>query len=460
MRYDLCVRNARIVDERGTWRGAIAIRDGRVAALFADEPDGPADEIIDARGLPVLPGLVDIHVHFNEPGRADWEGFECGSMGAAAGGMTTVVDMPLNNFPAVVDGQTLAAKAAALSGRSLVDYLLWGGLVTDNVDTLGDQDAYGIPGYKAFMSNSAIDDFPAAGDGVLYEGLRHAAASGKLVAVHAESETLTAHYTARLRAAGRIDRRAWLESRPPLAELEAIGRALLLARAAGARLHIVHVSLAEGVDLVDAARQAGQQVSCETCPHYLTLDEDDFLAIGPRAKCAPPLRSRANVEALWQRVLQGKLDLIASDHSPCPTADKLRGEDDIWQAWGGISGVQLLLPLLLEEGVHRRGLSLPLLARLTSANPARLLGLYPRKGSLQPGADADLTIVDPGQEWTVSAGALFARHQHTPYEGRRLHGRVIATLVRGLVVYKDGEIVTPPGHGRLLAAASLPRSND
>jgi allantoinase len=449
MPYDLCIVNALLADETGVWPGALGIRGGAIAAVFADAPDAAADETIDAAGKLVLPGLVDAHVHFNEPGRAEWEGFACGSSGAAAGGITTVVDMPLNNHPAAVDGPTLAAKRAALEGRSLIDYLLWGGLVTDNVATLSEQDAAGAAAYKAFMSNSGIDDFAAVTDGVLLDGLRHAASVGKLVAVHAESEALTSYLTAQIRRTGRTDRRAWCDSRPPLAEAEAIGRALLLARAAGARLHVVHVSTAAGIDLVNAARAAGQKVSCETCPHYLTLDEEDFVAIGPAAKCAPPLRPRAEVEALWERVLAGNVDLIASDHSPCPTEDKHRGDDDIWAAWGGIAGVQLLLPLLLDEGVHRRDMPLPMLVRLTSTNPARLFGLHPRKGSLRPGADADLAIVDPNEEWTVRAEDLFAQHKHSPYLGRKLRGRVHATLVRGKVVYRDGQIVAPVGYGRL-----------
>jgi allantoinase len=451
--YDLCITNARIVDEHDEFYGAIGIRDGRIAALLAGAPDTPATQTLDAGGRVVLPGLIDAHVHFNEPGRTDWEGFECGSMGAAAGGVTTVIDMPLNNYPAVVNSATLAAKRAALEGRSVVDYLLWGGLVSDNVAQLAQQDAAGAVAYKAFMSNSGIDDFAAVSDGVLLDGLRHAAGSGKLVAVHAESEALTAHLTVQLRTDGRNDRRAWLESRPPFTEVEAIGRALLLAREARARLHIVHVSTAAGIDLVDAARRAGQPATCETCPHYLALDEDDFVAIGPAAKCAPPLRPRAIVEALWQRVLAGQVDTIGSDHSPCPTADKRRGDDDIWAAWGGISGVQAMLPLLLDQGVHKRGMPLPLLARLTSANPARLFGLYPRKGSLRPGADADLAIVDPDAEWTLRAADLFARHKHSPYDGRRLRGQVLATLVRGQVVYRDGAIVARPGYGQFIPVA-------
>lgn len=452
MHYDLLVHNALIVDEAGCWRGALAVSNGKVAALFGDASAAAvtADQRIDAAGMAVLPGLVDAHVHFNDPGRADWEGFTCGSMGAAAGGVTTVIDMPLNNDPAAVDGATLAAKRAAISGRSLVDYALWGGLVTDNVARLAEQGAAGAIAYKAFMCNSGIDDFAAVTDGVLLEGLRHAASAGKLVGVHAESEALTSHFTAQLHAAGRTDRRAWLEARPPLAELEAIGRALLLARAAGARLHVVHVSTPEGVDLVHAAQKQGQQVTCETCPHYLALDEEAFIAIGPAAKCAPPPRPQASVEALWQRVLAGAVDLIASDHSPCPSVDKQRGEQNIWQAWGGITGVQTMLPILLSEGVHRRGMALELLTQLTAAHPARLFGLYPTKGSLRIGADADIAIVDLNAEWTVQTDALFARHKHTPFDGRRLRGRVRMTFVRGRLVYHNGAIVAAAGHGRVV----------
>lgn len=450
MSYDLVITNGLIVTEDGVLRGSVGVREGRIAAIGADMPDESAEQTIDAGGRVVLPGLIDGHVHFNEPGRSEWEGFGTGSMSAAAGGVTTVVDMPLNSAPAAVDGATLGAKRAALEGRSLVDYMLWGGLVTDNVAQLAEQDVAGAAAYKAFMSNSGIDDFAAVTDGVLLDGLRHAARSGKFVAVHAESEALTSYLTAQIRAAGRSDRRAWLDSRPPLAEHEAIQRALLLARAADARLHIVHVSTAAGIDMVDAARRAGQSATCETCPHYLALDDADFERIGPDAKCAPPLRPRAEVEALWQRVLAGAVDVIGSDHSPCPTADKRRGDADIWAAWGGISGIETMLPLMLDEGVHKRGMSLPLLAALMSANPARLFGLYPRKGALRPGADADLTIVDLDAEWTVRAADLRARHKHSPYDGLRLRGRVQMTLLRGQAIYRDGAIVGEPGYGQFI----------
>ncbi|GAB4192451.1 MAG: allantoinase [Roseiflexaceae bacterium] len=453
MTYDLWISNALIVEEHGVWRGNIGVRNGLITTLTTAEPDGPTAELLDAGGRPVLPGLIDVHVHFNQPGRTEWEGFTTGSMAAAAGGVTTVIDMPLNCAPAIIDGVTLHNKIAALEGQSLVDYALWGGLVEDNVAQLAGQDTAGALAYKAFMSNSGIDDFVSVSDGVLLAGLAHAAHSGRLVAVHAENDALTAYLAAQLRAQGRIDRRAWLESRPPLAEVEAISRALLLARHTGARLHIVHVSTPEGIDLVQQARAAGQPVTCETCPHYLVLDEEDFEAIGPVAKCAPPLRPRAAVEGLWQRLLSGEIDLVASDHSPCPTTDKTRGADDIWAAWGGISGVQTMLPLLLHEGVHRRGMPLPLLARLTSANPARIFGLAPSKGSLRPGADADCVILDPDVEWEVTPQALHARHSHSPFLGWRLRGCVRTTLVRGQVVYDQGMFRVQPGHGRLLLPA-------
>jgi allantoinase len=451
--YDLCITNALLIDEDGAWQGGLGVRDGKIVARFEGEVACHADRMIDAGGLPLLPGLVDAHVHFNEPGRTDWEGFTHGSMAAAAGGVTTVIDMPLNSAPAVVDETTLLAKAQAIAGHSLVDYALWGGLVTNNVAHLAEQEAAGAVAYKAFMSLSGIDDFPAVTDGVLLDGLCYAATVDALVAVHAESEALTSHLTAQLRAQGRIDRRAWLESRPPVAELDAIIRALLLAREAKARLHVVHVSIADGVDAVQQARSMGLSVTCETCPHYLVLDEEDFVRIGPDAKCAPPLRSRMMVEELWQRVLAGQVDTIGSDHSPCPTADKRRGDANIWSAWGGISGVQTMLPLLLDEGVAKRDMPLPLLVKLTAANPARLFGLYPRKGTLRVGADADLVIVDPDAEWTVQPNDLFSRHSHSPYVGRTLRGRVQTTLVRGQVVYHAGKIVGEAGHGRWIVPA-------
>jgi allantoinase len=286
---------------------------------------------------------------------------------------------------------------------------------------------------------------------VLYAGLRTAQALGNLVAVHAENEWVTSLLGEELRAAGRTDRAAWYESRPPSTELEAIQRAIYWAGVTGGRLHIVHVTLAAGMRAAQAAKANGVNVTVETCPHYLYFDETDFVRLGPAAKCAPPLRSRDEVEALWQCVLDGKVDTVASDHSPCPWADKAPGLENIWQAWGGISGLQTLLPVLLTEGVHKRGLLLPDLVRLTAGNPARIFGLYPRKGNLLPGADADLAVVDLDAEWELAADDLFYKHKHSAYVGRRFKGRVERTLVRGRTVYTDGHICVDPGYGQWLA---------
>jgi allantoinase len=448
---DLCIINARIVDEHGEFFGSLGIHQGCIIGLWQQPISVAAQTVIDAAGRVLMPGIVDAHVHFNQPGRSDWEGFETGSMSAAAGGVTTVIDMPLNNHPAVTDAASLQHKRQALFGQSLIDYGLWGGLVDNNLDQLEEQAKHGVLGFKAFMSASGIDDFVAVSDGVLYQGLQRASQLGKLVAVHAESDSLSGLLARQMHTSGRSDRAAWLESRPIIAELEAIRRVLWLAQQAQSDLHIVHVSSAEGVELVHQAKQQGQTVSCETCPHYLVLDSDDFIAIGPDAKCAPPLRDRAQVEALWQQVLAGKVDTIGSDHSPCPSADKRKGDNDIWQAWGGISGVQFMLPLLIDEGVHKRGLALPQLVRMLSAAPAQRMGLYPRKGTLQIGSDADLVLVDLDKQWQIQASDVFARHKHSPYIGRTITGKVAMTLVRGTVVYDHGAIIGQFGLGRELA---------
>ena len=280
-----------------------------------------------------------------------------------------------------------------------------------------------------------------------------AAGLGLIVGLHAESDGLTAALGAEAQAAGRRDPRAWAESRPAYTEVEPVQRALLLARETGASVHFVHVSTPEAAALVAAARAAGTSATLETCPHYLALDEDDLARLGSIAKCAPPLRPRATVEALWRAVLAGQVDCIGSDHSPCPPEDKQRGADDIWLAWGGISGVQTLLPVLLTEGVHARGLPLTALVRLTAANSARRFGLYPRKGTFAVGSDADLTIVDLDAEWTLDARQLQTRWPVSPFVGTAFRGRVAATVVRGRVVYRDGEVLAAPGHGRRVLPA-------
>lgn len=451
MRADLIVRGGQLVLADEVRRADLVVDGGAVAAIV-DPGDTTyrADDEIDARGRHVLPGLVDGHVHFNDPGHAEREGYLTGTRAAAAGGVTTLIDMPLSCYPATTTLEALALKRAVAAPAAVVDYGHWGGLVTDNVATMAALHEAGVLGFKAFMAETGVDDFPRVTDGVLLAGLREAARLGTLVLVHAENEEIAQYYTKRLLAQGRRDPLAWAEGRPPVVEVEAIRCALYLAHEAGARLHVVHVSTPQGLDAIDEARARGQRVTAETCPQYLALCDEDLARIGVWAKCGPPLRSRATVEGMWACLLAGGVDSIASDHSPSVTADKANFADDVWAAWGGVPGLQTMLPLLLTEGVHKRAMALPLLARLTATNPARQFGLYPRKGALQPGADADLAIVDLEGSWHVQAADLFQRNQHSPYLGLTLRGTVERTLVRGATVYNRGEFPASPGYGQLL----------
>jgi len=358
--------------------------------------------------------------------------------------------MPLNANPPTTDARAFALKVDAIKDKAHVDYALWGGLVTDNVEALEGLRRSGVAGFKAFMIETGTPEFRRAEDGVLWEGMERIAAWGSVLGVHAENNDIAMRLQERLERAGRRDMRAWCESRPPEVEVEAIQRALRMGAATGCRLHVVHVSTPDGGALVAAARETGQRATVETCPHYLLLDEDAFVRLGPVAKCAPPLRRHAAVEGLWRQVLDGTIDCLASDHAPCPPEEKARGAGDVWQAWGGINGVQTLLPLMVSEGVHRRGLSWERLVSLTSANTARIFGLYPRKGSLLPGADADIVILDPDREWTVTAERLRYRHRFSPFMGWRIRGWIDRVLVRGRTVVEHGEIVGQPGYGRLL----------
>jgi len=393
----------------------------------------------------VLPGVVDAHVHFNEPGRAGWEGWEAGTRGAAAGGVTTVLEMPLNAHPPTTTPAAFDEKLAIASQKALVDFGLWGGLVPDNLDNLQILHQRGVIGFKAFMSHSGIDDFQRVPDGILAIALKTTARLNAIVGVHAESQEM-------LEEQGAPNPIAWCHARPAAAEVDAIRRLLVCMRGAGrgVRAHVVHVSCAEGLAQVDAARSKGVAITAETCPHYLAFTEEDFERIGPALKCAPPIRDPATREALWTEVVAGRVDLIGSDHSPCPAADKQKGEHDIWQAWGGVAGIQATLPVLLTDGLHARGLSLERIAHLTATAPAQLFGLYPRKGAIAVGADADFALVDSEQRWTFGSNDLQTRSGVSAYLGRKFTGKVVRTIVRGKTVFVDGEMTGRPGWGQFV----------
>lgn len=411
---------------------AIGIVDGRIAAFT----EGSARETIDARGCLALPGAIDAHVHFNEPGRADWEGIETGSRACAVGGMTTYFDMPLNSTPPVCDAASLAAKRAVAEQKSHVDFALWGGLVPGKLEAIEALHECGAIGLKAFMSGSGIDDFPKADAATLKAGMKKAAALGTLVAVHAEIDHPEyAHGTSV---------RDYLASRPISMELEAIRLALDLAGETRCKLHIVHVSSAEGIRLITQAKRAGLDVTCETCPHYLVLTGDDVERIGAPAKCAPPLRADSERRALLDCVRVGLVDTIGSDHSPAPPS--MKTDADFFKVWGGISGCQHLLALLWDLGLEP-----DLVGRLTAGAVAERFGLSPGKGQLTVGSDADVVLFDPDDEATVEQDQLQYRHKLTPYLGRTLRGSAAWTILRGQTVAVQGQPTGKPG-GRLVVA--------
>jgi allantoinase len=424
------VRGGTVVTPAGLAEADVRIEDGLVAEVAPGLDEERVE--LDARGLHVFPGLVDAHVHFDDPGRAEWEGALTGSAALAAGGGTCFVDMPLNAHPPTLDAASFRAKVEALRA-SVCDFALWGGLVPGNVGRLAELADAGVVGFKAFMAPSGIDDFEAADDPTLREGMARAAELGLPVAVHAEDP-------ATLLPPSGTGWRDWCRSRPAESELAAIEKALGFAAETGCALHVVHVSTGRGARLVAAARARGVDATCETCPHYLFLDEDDADRLGAVAKCAPPLRPRGDQDDLWQELLAGNVLFVASDHSPAPPSMK-QGED-AFAVWGGISGCQTTLPLLLSD----ERLEPPAVARLAAAAPAarfRLAG----KGRLEPGADADLALVDLSAEWELRADDLRYRHRQSPYLGRRLRSRVVATLVRGLPAGDEpARLVTPTAH--------------
>ena len=423
---DIVIRGGQVVTPEGVTEADLGIEDG----LFCEA--GPARHEIDARGLFVFPGLIDVHLHFNEPGRTEWEGIATGSRALAAGGGTLFFDMPLNSSPCTLDGKSFDFKRLAMEQSSITDFGLWGGLVPDNRDSLDELAGRGIIGFKAFMSNSGLPEFPRADDFTLYKGMCVAARHDLIVAVHAENDELT-------KGRGGTGVRDFLKSRPVLAELEAIQRAALLAKESGARLHIVHVSSGRGVALAAELRATGIDLTIETCPHYLYFTEDDMERLGAVAKCAPPLRPNAERESLWSFLKQGGVNIVASDHSP--SSPDLKNDVDFFRVWGGIAGVQSTLAVLLQTGHHQRGLPLETIASLTASTPAQRFRIA-RKGSTRVGFDADCSLVDLNAPFTLDAAGLFTRHPLSPYIGSTFRGTVNRTILRGETIFQDGKVVS------------------
>ncbi|HLK47753.1 MAG TPA: allantoinase AllB [Bryobacteraceae bacterium] len=424
---------------------AIEIRDGRIAAIREYGNIPPGADLVDAGNMAVLPGLVDTHVHINEPGRTEWEGFRTATRAAAAGGYSALVDMPLNNLPETTTVENLRKKQAAARGQLWVDCGFWGGAVADNQDHIAPLAKAGVLGYKCFLVHPGIEGFTMVNRAQLEATLPRIAESGLPLLVHAELPGPVDEATTRLTAAGADWTRysTYLASRPDAAELEAIQWMIELVRQYRCRVHIVHLATGAALPVLRAARAEGLPITVETCPHYLHFLAEQIADGETLKKCAPPIRSAANREMLWRALMAGDIDLIATDHSPCPPDMKERGAGSFREAWGGIASLELGLPIVWTEA-QRRGIGIACIVRWMSEQPAKLAGLESRKGAIREGLDADLVFFDPDRERKIDAARLNHRHPITPYHGEMLRGEVITTFLRGEPVYDRGRFSDEP----------------
>ena len=443
---EFAIRARRVVtpDSSVATAATIHVRDGRIISLsaFEDAPRACPLVEVDDEAI-VLPGLVDTHVHINEPGRTDWEGFETATRAAAAGGVTTLVEMPLNSIPATTTLESLETKRAAAAGKCHVDVGFWGGVVPDNTAELRRMFARGVYGFKCFLVPSGVDEFEHVTEGDLRAAMPELARMNALLIVHAETPAPIEAALAGVSDANRADPRRYetfLRSRPKAAEDEAVALMIRLCRETGARVHIVHHSSSASLALLRAAKAEGLRFTAETCPHYLAFAAEDVPDGATEFKCCPPVRERENCEQLWRALDEGVLDMIVSDHSPCPPALKRREEGDFLAAWGGIASLQLRLPVVWTEA-RRRGHAIERVVEWLAAAPARLVELDGRKGALRAGCDADIVVFRPDAQFQVEPDSLHHRHKLTPYAGQTLSGVVEATYLRGVKIYERGEFL-------------------
>ncbi len=429
----------------------LVVEEGRFAEIRDGADSLPAVDVQDFGDAVLLPGLVDSHVHINEPGRTEWEGFWTATRAAAAGGVTTLVDMPLNCVPETVNVEALEAKRTAAGGKTWVDWAAWGGVVRENAESLEPLVKTGVPGFKCFLIHSGIDGFTWVDETDLRAALEELRGSGLPLLAHAEVFGPVKDATERLNASNLDWRKyaTYLASRPDEAEIEAIALLIRLAEEFHTPIHIVHLSSAKALPLLADARKRGAPITVETCTQYLHFCAEEIPDGATEFKCAPPIRDRANREALWKALAEGVIDFVVTDHSPCPSAMKHREEGRWDLAWGGIASLGLALPVLWT-GMSERGLPLENIAEWMAAGPARLAGLDGKKGALVPGADADFVVFDPDSKWTVALEDLHFRHKISPYIGVELSGRVNETWLRGEPVFRNGEFVGEPRGGELV----------
>jgi len=432
---DLVIHNGKVVSPDAVIEASIAIKDGRVLAVGAMEAMPLAKETFDAAGLHILPGAIDVHVHFRDPGYPHKEDWESGTAAAAFGGVTTVFDMP-NTIPPTATAEILEAKHAIAASKAHVDYGLYGLLGEDTIERVPELVAGGVIGFKCYMGNT-FGKIPSPSTGAMLEAFEVVAPTGKRISLHAETNDIMERRQNRLMAAGIHDQFAHLAARPAVVAIEAVSRAAILAEWTGARIHILHISSADELRPLREAQARGVDISGETCPHYLMLSTDDYDRVPGVIAVNPPVREKRHQEPIWQALLDGSIGLIATDHAPHTPKEKTR--NDIWTVDCGFPGVETQMPLMLTE-VNTGRLSICHYVRVSAFNPARTFGLYPQKGSLQPGADADIAMVDLDRNHTIRDAEIQSRSKISPWDGRRVKGLPVHTLVRGRFVMKDRKL--------------------
>lgn len=447
--FNLVIKNGKVVTADRIFEASVCVNDGKIAAIIDAGNSVEAEEVIDAKGSYLFPGAIDSHAHLNDPGYCWREDYAHGSAAAAVGGCTTIVDMPLQNEPALTDAKIFDKKEETVSPNAYVDYCFWGGLVDYNLDKLQELDAKGCVAFKSFIG-PVSPDYVSLSIGQAKEAMEILKECGGRAGFHCEDYSIIKWEEARAQRKEKNDWQDFLNTRPVIAELVATQNILDLARELDAKVHICHVSHPRVAKIIREAQLEGVDVTGETCGHYLTFTDQDVIKNGSLFKCAPPLREASAVEEMWEYVNNGTLSCIGSDHSPCELSEKSEEKHGIFGAWGGISAIQSVMQVVFSEGVVKRGYNPTLLARSLSEGPAKAFGIYGKKGAIEVGFDADLVILDPEQDWEITPDSLHYLNKISAFVGLKGKGLPVCTLVRGQIVAKDGQVVGQKGFGELV----------
>lgn len=466
MTYDLLIKNASIPQGDRQVSADILVKDGVVAAIGGSNSGFSATETIDATGFLVLPGCIDSHTHINDPGFTHREDFLTGTGSAAAGGITTIIDMPCCSVPSVRSVADLENKISHVKDKAIIDYAMWGGVTgedvrNNNLSIVKEQVEAGVVAFKVYMTPS-VPTYPRVSDAEMLECFYAVAETGLPIGIHAENFSICDFYVQKLKNSGRMDGPAWAEARKILAEKVAIELGISFSEETGARLHIVHMSTGIGSTLIGEAKKRGLNVTSEVCPHYLTLNAQDAMTEhGVFAKIAPPLRTKEDNEVLWKGLANGSVDFVATDHAPYEIATEKKADGmDIWTSFPGIPGVETMVPVIVSEGYNKGRLTLSRLVEVLSKNAAIHYGIYPKKGAMEIGSDADFTIIDLNKEWTVDQDQMHNKARFTPLHGMKLKGKIVKTVVRGKLVFEEAKgVVGEAGYGKLIKRQTISSLN-